>query len=134
MKSLKYSRQREAIKQFLSSTTSHPTAETVYQHIRKEYPRISLGTVYRNLSLLSSLGEVQKLTDSNGVEHFDADISPHVHFVCSECAQVYDLQLELSADLDERASSCFNGEIHGHAVYFYGRCENCLRKESSEKA
>ena len=60
MKTMKYSRQRESIKNFLSTRKDHPTADTVYMNIRKEYPNISLGTVYRNLSLLASMGEIQK--------------------------------------------------------------------------
>jgi Fur family peroxide stress response transcriptional regulator len=131
MKPLKYSRQRESIKEFLCSTTSHPTADTVYMHIRNEHPRVSLGTVYRNLSLLVSLGEAQRLTDQNGIDHFDANTAPHVHFVCTECSQIYDLPMELSGDLDARAADCFDGEVEGHNLYFYGRCADCIRKTSS---
>ena len=61
MATLKYSRQREAIKSYLASTTSHPTADTVYMHVRDEFPNISLGTVYRNLNLLTDLGEAMKI-------------------------------------------------------------------------
>ena len=57
MGSLKYSRQRASIKEYLMSTVDHPTADTVYLHVRKEFPRISLGTVYRNLNLLADMGE-----------------------------------------------------------------------------
>lgn len=133
MKPLKYSRQREAIKQFLCSTASHPTAETIYKHIRKEYPRISLGTIYRNLALLVSLGEIRKLTDQNGVDHFDADTSPHAHFVCSECSQISDLSVKLSSNLHKEVSSDFKGQIDGHTIYFYGRCEDCLKKDTPKK-
>lgn len=62
MAALKYSRQRESIKEFLRSRTDHPTADTVYENLRQIYPNISLGTVYRNLSLLSDIGEIRKLT------------------------------------------------------------------------
>ena len=55
---IKYSRQRESIVNFLASRTDHPTAETIYQNIKKEFPNISLGTVYRNLSLLEEIGEI----------------------------------------------------------------------------
>ena len=61
MANLKYSRQREAIKDYLSSVTTHPTADTVYMHIKEEFPNISLGTVYRNLNLLADIGEAIKL-------------------------------------------------------------------------
>ena len=60
MAALKYSRQRESIKEFLRSRTDHPTADTVYENLRQIYPNISLGTVYRNLSLLSDIGEIRK--------------------------------------------------------------------------
>lgn len=62
MATLKYSRQREAIKDFLMTRKDHPTADVVYENIKKIYPNISLGTVYRNLSLLSEIGEIQKLS------------------------------------------------------------------------
>ena len=85
MAAMKYSRQREAIKNFLMTRKDHPTADMVYSNIRQEFPNISLGTVYRNLTLLSDIGEIQRLHFSDGVDHFDADISPHYHFVCQNC-------------------------------------------------
>lgn len=63
---LKYSRQREVIKEYLMSTKEHPTADTVYMHIREQSPNISLGTVYRNLNLLTELGEIKKITCGDG--------------------------------------------------------------------
>ena len=81
---LKYSRQREAIKSYLASTTSHPTADTVYMHVRKEFPNISLGTVYRNLNLLTDLGEAVKITTPDGADRFDGNTNPHYHFWLSE--------------------------------------------------
>ena len=66
MPALKYSRQREAIKSFLMTRKDHPTADVVYHSLRADFPNISLGTVYRNLSLLSDLGEIQKITVNEG--------------------------------------------------------------------
>jgi Fur family peroxide stress response transcriptional regulator len=57
MKTLKYSRQRESIKSYLTGRTDHPTAEQIYMNVKKEYPNISLGTVYRNLALLTEIGD-----------------------------------------------------------------------------
>ena len=85
---LKYSRQREAIKDFLMTRNDHPTADVVYSNVRTEFPNISLGTVYRNLTLLADLGEIARLRVGDGVDHFDADTSPHYHFVCSDCGSV----------------------------------------------
>ena len=66
MAALKYSRQREAIKHYLASTKEHPTADTVYMHVKKEFPNISLGTVYRNLNLLTDIGEAIKISTPDG--------------------------------------------------------------------
>ena len=76
MATLKYSRQRESIKNYLASTTEHPTADTVYMHVKEEFPNISLGTVYRNLNLLTDLGEAVKITTPDGGDRFDGDVRP----------------------------------------------------------
>ena len=130
--SLKFSRQREAIKEYLCTTSTHPTADMVYTHIREEFPRISLGTVYRNLSLLVSMGEARRLTDSNGIDHFDSKTEPHVHFICNECSRIFDLPLDLDPALDADADRCFSGEIQGHNLFFYGRCVDCMQSSSSQ--
>lgn len=125
MATLKYSRQRQAIKDFLMTRKDHPTADVVYSNIRETFPNISLGTVYRNLTLLSDIGEIQRLHLGDGVDHFDADISSHYHFVCRECGQVIDLEMESIDFINESAKANFDGEIEGNVTYFYGRCKNC---------
>ena len=82
---LKKSRQRDAIVAFLKTRKDHPTADTVYKEIRNSIPNISLGTVYRNLSLLSERGEIMRLVCDGKVDRFDADVSPHCHFICKSC-------------------------------------------------
>ena len=79
MATLKYSRQRESIKEFLTGRTDHPTADFVYENMKQIYPNISLGTVYRNLSLLADLGEIQKLSSFGGADRFDARTALYVH-------------------------------------------------------
>ena len=118
MAGLKYSRQREAVLVYLRSTKSHPTAEQVYQKIREEFPKISLGTVYRNLNLLADCGD--------GVEHFDATTTPHNHFICRRCRQVIDLEADWDFELDTKMDGEFPGKIEGHEIYFYGICKKCL--------
>lgn len=129
MQALKYSRQREAIKEFLNGRTDHPTADMVYMNIRKEFPNISLGTVYRNLALLSDIGEILKLSTGAGGDRFDANTSPHYHFICSQCHDVIDLKMPSIDKIDKIAGENFNGEVEGHTVYFYGRCEKCKSKQ-----
>lgn len=129
MAAIKHSRQREMIKAFLMSRKDHPTADIVYMNVRQQNPNISLGTVYRNLTLLADMGEIRRLRVGDGVDHFDADISPHYHFVCTECGAVIDLEMDSIEGITELAGASFNGRIAGHVTYFYGSCGNCAKSE-----
>ena len=122
---LKHSKQREMIKDFLIGRYDHPTADVVYTNVRQQNPSISLGTVYRNLTLLADIGEIQRLRLGDGVDRFDADTSPHYHFVCSDCGKVIDLKMDSIDSIKDIASKDFDGSITGHITYFYGRCSQC---------
>lgn len=128
---LKHSRQRDLIKEFLMTRKDHPTADTVYMNVRKEQPNISLGTVYRNLTLLADIGEIARIRVGDGVDHFDADISPHYHFICSSCGSVIDLEVKDLGDIDTLAGAGFDGQITGHITYFYGTCGNCTGERAT---
>lgn len=126
MTALKYSRQREAIKTFLANTTLHPTADIVHAHIKKEFPRISLGTIYRNLSLLAEQGELQQLPCVNGGDRFDANTTSHAHFTCSKCYCVLDLDIpEQLQELNKAVTNTFGGHIHSQQIMFHGLCPKC---------
>ncbi|MDD6232361.1 Fur family transcriptional regulator [Frisingicoccus sp.] len=131
MATLKYSRQREAIKNYLYGRTDHPTADMVYTAIREVYPNISLGTVYRNLTLLAKQGEITKISCGESSDRFDARTDAHYHFICEKCGRVDDLMnLDVSI-IDQMARKGFDGEIYGHQLYFFGICSQC--KENKEK-
>lgn len=127
MAALKFSRQRESIKEFLMSRNDHPTADTVYENMKTIYPNISLGTVYRNLSLLADIGEIQKLSSFGGADRFDGRTEPHCHFMCTECNKVTDLHNEGVADFLQQAGEGFDGKITGCSVRFFGICEECMK-------
>ena len=118
---LKYSRQREAIKEFMMTRKDHPTADVVYMNVRQEFPNISLGTVYRNLTLLSDMGELLRLRVGDGVDHFDATTTPHYHFICKRCDNVIDLDIDEKTinDINKKANKTFNGKIDNQQVYFH---------------
>lgn len=124
---LKYSRQREMIKEFLMSRHDHPTADIVYMNVRQQNPNISLGTVYRNLTLLADIGEIRRLHLSDAVDRFDADTSPHYHFVCNKCGCVKDLYMDKMDSILEAAQQHFDGRITGHLTYFNGICHDCVQ-------
>jgi len=125
---LKHSKQRDSIMEFLRERKDHPTADTVYMNVRKTFPNISLGTVYRNLTLLADIGEIARIRVGDGVDHFDADTSPHYHFICKECGSVIDLDMENMVFINETVNKNFDGLIEGHITYFYGKCGNCSTK------
>lgn len=129
MKTLKYSRQRESIKNCLAGRQDHPTADAVYSCIREEYPNISLGTVYRNLNLLVELGEIQKLTCGDGKDRFDAITTPHYHFLCRKCGAVTDLPIPPLKDVEHRAEEATGARVDSHTVIMYGTCCCCLDKD-----
>ena len=124
---IKHSRQREAIHQNLIHRYDHPTAETVYMDIKESFPNISLGTVYRNLTLLSELGEIQKISTGTGPDRFDGNPQPHCHFQCHSCFAVLDIPFKSEIDLNRLASKHFPGIIEGHHIQFHGLCPNCMK-------
>lgn len=131
---VKYSRQRQVIHNFLMTRKDHPTADVVYQNVRQEDPHISLGTVYRNLTLLADRGEILRLHVGDGVDHFDAETSLHSHFVCTRCGCVTDLSLNCLEDMINRARQVCNGEIENLDACFHGVCADCLNAAAGQAA
>jgi Fur family peroxide stress response transcriptional regulator len=130
MASLKYSRQRESIKELLMNRTDHPTADMVYEDMKLVYPNISLGTVYRNLSLLSELGEIRKLPSFGGADRFDGRTDRHCHFMCTGCGCVTDVDSTGFDEILERASDNFTeGKIFTYNARFFGLCNKCIKNE-----
>lgn len=121
----KYSRQREAIKEYLSQSKEHPTADTIYMDIRESYPNISLGTVYRNLNLLVERGEVLRINGMDGSDRYDGNTHQHYHFLCNKCHSVLDIEMESIDHINSTANKDFPGKVEGHVTYFYGICNNC---------
>lgn len=103
----------------------HPTAEVIYNNIKEKYPTISLGTVYRNLSLLAEIGAIQRIPCGDTSEHFDGNAEVHPHFVCNECYRVIDLDMDNLDFLNTLANKKFDGEIEKHQLVFYGKCPEC---------
>ena len=134
MQAVKYSRQRDAILQYLTGNTAHPTADMVYTAVRKKNPHISLGTVYRNLAQLESMGSLQKITIQGEPDRFDFRTEPHDHFICGTCGCVSDIEMPDTAHLDQEARRHFDGEILGHHCCFYGTCRDCLAKKLENRA
>ena len=122
---LNHSKQRDSILKFLSNTKNHPTADTIYDGLRKEYPNISLGTVYRNLALLCETGDIIKISVPGQPDRYDFTTANHYHFICKKCGRVIDLPKDFMESLNEMANEGFEGVITEHICQFYGYCADC---------
>ena len=120
---------RNAILASLRSCKEHPSAEALYAKLKPEIPDLSLGTVYRNLALFKKQGLVVGVATVDGVERFDGDTHPHVHFICSDCGAVIDLMDVVPPDsLSRIAEDSTGGEVTACQLSFTGRCKTCLTK------
>ena len=130
---MKHSRQREAIKANLMQRYDHPTADMIYADIRKEFQNISLGTVYRNLSQLTDLGEIRRLPSDGGADHYDGNMRPHSHFFCRVCGAIVDLAPVDGKKVEIKAGKDFDGVIEESKVTFIGVCGKCARKQAANQ-
>ncbi|TKJ42157.1 transcriptional repressor [candidate division LCP-89 bacterium B3_LCP] len=121
-------RQRRVILEELRKVRSHPTADEIYQMARKHLPRISLGTVYRNLEVLSDQGLIKKLDVSGDRSRFDGDLTEHVHIRCIVCGRVDDFPVRPAVTLPEINNDC-GYEIGGFVLEFSGQCPQCKKAE-----
>ena len=122
----KHFRKRDAILSCLRSTEIHPSADWIYETVKKEIPDISLATVYRNLNLFKEQGLIQSLGTVQGVERFDGNTAPHVHFICTNCHRVLDLaQIQVPEELNTAASRASGGQVESCQLTFRGRCASC---------
>ena len=129
-KRFRMTRQRRIILEELQKLHSHPTADEVYDTVRKRVPRISLGTVYRNLEILSQWGLARKLDLAGAPRRFDGSMEEHYHVRCVGCGEVEDVPVEPLPDLEASIRSNTDFEIIGHRLNFLGFCPRCRRGAS----
>lgn len=123
-------RQRRLIHEAVQGTDCHPTADWVYEAVRRALPRISLGTVYRNLQVLVAQGELRSWT-RGGRTRYDADLSAHDHFSCRECSLLLDLERTPRAFAEERRLRARGHEIEKHVLEFVGICRDCRHRRKT---
>ena len=123
-------RKRNAILSYLQGSTAHPSAETIYSDLKAEIPDLSIGTVYRNLTHFRKQGLVSSIATVNGIERFDANTEPHVHFICEGCDAVIDLhQLSTPQALCSEAEGSIGCSVSGCQLSFTGKCRDCLENQ-----
>ena len=125
---LKKTNQRVLILKYLRSVNTHPTAEKVYEEVRKNLPQISLATVYRNLKTLNEAGEIFEI-ETQGASRFDGDLRPHQHLICEKCGIVKDVFLD---NLTQKTLKLFRSNrefsVRTVKIDFYGLCKKCKRE------
>ncbi len=120
--------QKEIILEYLKSVKIHPSADKVYSEVRKKLPRISRGTVYRNLNSFTKKKEVQ-LIPTGGICRFDGDVSPHAHFICQNCNRVFDIFGDVCRNCQIiKKKKTKVGKIKSYKINFYGICKSCSKK------
>ena len=131
--STKQFRKRNAILSCVKGTNLHPSAEMVHEMLQQDHPDISLATVYRNLSLFKTQGLIQSLGTVNGIERFDGNTDPHVHFICNGCGCVLDLQqMELPTALTQAAANISGANVQSCQLTFTGLCSECKNQNLEE--
>ena len=118
-------RQRKIILEKLREVDTHPSADEVYEMVRRRLPRISLGTVYRNLEFLSKSGMIQKLEPGCSLKRFDGNPHDHYHIRCIQCDRVIDAHFDIDLKISNEDSKGGNFKIIGHKLEFIGLCAKC---------
>ena len=123
----KHFKKRDAILEYLRHTNAHPSAEMIYTDLKPQIPDWAMGTVYRNLSLFKEQGLVSSVATVKGVERFDGNTDPHVHFICSDCDAVIDrMEMEIPRSLSQAAEAACGGNVNECQLCFTGKCRECI--------
>lgn len=124
-------KQRKKIMEVLKNTDSHPTADEIYDKVKEDIPNISLGTVYRNLNVLAEMGEIMILDYGSSCSRFDGNPKNHYHFKCENCGQVFDVDLDILDNLNQKLNSSTQFEVSHHRLEFYGLCPDCKNNKNN---
>ena len=126
--------QRRIILDQIRNDRSHPTADEIYERVRQRLPRVSLGTVYRNLDILVSSGLIGKVKTEHPQMRFDGDVRDHYHITCMRCGRVEDAPMEPSDDtvrtLENALGRLTKYGIFGHKLEFVGLCSRCRDEDA----
>lgn len=125
---LKHSKQRDALLALLRSVTSHPSAEWLWSELKKDFPQMSLATVYRNLGVLCECGEAIRLDIGDGTVRYDAQTRAHNHFFCTSCHRLSDIGEDETDGIDRVLEEKYGVNIASHSFVFYGKCRECNNK------
>ena len=123
-----YSQKREAIYRAICSSACHPSAEWLLTTLKRDYPDLSLGTVYRNIARFKEQGAVVAVAVVNGQERIDTNVEPHMHFICRGCGAVLDIEGELADDASlAQIEQRYGLKVESQNLLLYGMCAECRK-------
>lgn len=125
---MRYSRQRQQVYQYVCSSSEHPTAQMTYEALRNEMPKLSLGTVYRNLNQLADAGLLRKIPLPDGGCRFDGTLREHSHVVCERCGRVDDVAVD-PQDMRAKVESETGYALTALELMMRGVCRSCTDGE-----
>jgi Fur family peroxide stress response transcriptional regulator len=128
-KGYKVTPQRLAISRFMLHNHDHPSAQKTYDKVKKQYPTISLSTVYKTIKVLKEAGLVQELNLTPGLTRFDPNTEPHAHLVCLKCGNISDWMNPLILKLINIISGDTGFIIDGSSLDVNGICNGCQRNK-----
>ena len=129
---MRYSRQRKLIKEVVFSTNAHPSADWVYDKVKKTFPNISLGTIYRNLKQLSKIGTIRTIYDGS-LARFDWNTASHNHFKCIECGKMTDIEIDSTNTFIKRNLDNNGFDVHDIEITFIGICKEHKNNKRTNK-
>lgn len=127
-------KQKSAILRVVRSALCHPDAGWVYEQVRKEIPRISLGTVYRNLRQLRESGAILEIGGQGTLNCFDGKVEPHYHFRCRECGSIFDLDEEVNHEIEKRVTRRTGFKVTEYNLELRGICLDCQKAVPESEA
>lgn len=127
-KDIRMTSQRYAILKFLAIDGNHPTANDIYEHLRDDFPKMSVATVYNNLNFFQEAGIVQELPFGESSSHFDLTDTRHYHVVCNRCGKVVDFDYSGLENVEDTVEKLTNFKVDGHEFKVTGLCQECQQK------
>ncbi|MDY6850498.1 MAG: transcriptional repressor [Thermodesulfobacteriota bacterium] len=125
--------QRRLILEHLQRIGAHLTADEIHHLVRRELPKISLGTVYRNLEILSEHGLIKNVCRQETERRFEGNMKPHYHIRCVSCGRIEDAPVEPFSNLEQALRDMTDYEIMGHELEFKGLCPRCRAEKAGSK-
>ncbi len=124
--------QKNLVFKAVCESKCHLTADDIYEFIKKDYPTIGKGTIYRNLGILVEEGAIQKVEIPNGPDRFDFNLKKHYHVTCVECGEIFDVDMDEVWDLRKKIHNTHGIQFLDYDILFKGICSTCREQDRED--